>query len=812
MHDVDRAYEHYLALSSTFNASDDANEATVRLKSINTLLFDVLGWDKSNVDPEKYCREQAYADYACSDASGLALIVEAKRASKTFVLSDVKYSEKPVSLHLLSDESPAAEDALRQALTYALFLGARYVAISNGDQWILALTFVEKQHFKDRSVLVFESYIAIQDRFRLFFDCLSPQGVLANNCRQILSTPRTSPPPQKLSQKIHNYPRPALRNQLSNQLSAVLGAVWKAAREDEFSPEFLGSCYVTPESTATTLALASELIRSRLSADQKLYATAIAPKDASSVISAHTDEKPIVVLGHVGNGKTMFLNYLRVVSAKESLKKYIQIDIDFLHLPDSAADVPRYVYDQVEEQLYVRYGIDISDDKRVRAALNSDLNRFRRTPEAIAFEHNRDEYAREEIRFIQNIRSDRHTYLKKVFADIRGAQQYSVAIFLDNLDRRSPDIQECAYLKASAMARDWSAVVFVCLRPSTFYSSKAFGVLDSVAPVVINVAPPRADIMVLKRLQYASRIANGDKDKVAVRGPRLSEGIALQLPSVSKLLDYVAHSFRKNRGLADLFTAISNGNARELLVYVYDFLVSMHLDTEEIFMRWDEGKNPVPVHHALRAILYGDHMHYDPGKSPFINLFDIEHSDSSEHCSRLCALVYLNSIADGHPTYRFCKLEELYDHLQHHGYRSVHVVSTIQYLFEKKCIESRDPLELWRDGVRDVRITSLGRYHVTELCRTFQYLDAVSVDTPVLNQSAVKLIQDVWKIDERLQRAQAFADYLDDCSRQVSDERVVEVWADVYSCVSGEIGIIFDAISDRMAAAPALPEDRYFPN
>src|SRR5437016_1830567 len=75
------------------------------------------------------------------------------------------------------------------------------------------------------------------------------------------------------------------------------------------------------------------------------------------------------------------------------------------------------------------------------------------------------------------------------------SRQISVAMFLDNLDRRHPAIQEEAYLRASAMARDWSAVVFVSLRPTTFYYSQKFGVLDSVAPRLINVVSPKTEYL-----------------------------------------------------------------------------------------------------------------------------------------------------------------------------------------------------------------------------------------------------------------------------------------------------------------------------
>ena len=87
-------------------------------------------------------------------------------------------------------------------------------------------------------------------------------------------------------------------------------------------------------------------------------------------------------------------------------------------------------------------------------------------------------------------------FLRKVIHHIKFARNSSVAIFFDNLDRRSESIQEEAFLRASAIARDWASLVYVCLRPNTFYRSKTFGVLDSVAPLVINVVSPRTEHLV----------------------------------------------------------------------------------------------------------------------------------------------------------------------------------------------------------------------------------------------------------------------------------------------------------------------------
>ena len=106
----------------------------------------------------------------------VSLILEAKRQGKTFALANTNLPSDPVGFSLLSKEAPAAENALRQALGYAASEGARYIAITNGHQWLLMLTFVHNQRIEQRSVFVFESIDIIkQSKFRLFHSCFSPE-------------------------------------------------------------------------------------------------------------------------------------------------------------------------------------------------------------------------------------------------------------------------------------------------------------------------------------------------------------------------------------------------------------------------------------------------------------------------------------------------------------------------------------------------------------------------------------------------------------------------------------------------------------
>ncbi len=460
----DYCFEQLKKQREVIAAAASRNEADTRLRAIDTMLFDVLGWDKLDVDVEKYCRAIGFADYACHIDAAPALILEAKRADAAFVVPDVKLPPKAVSFGLLAKECPAADEALRQAIGYAASIGVRYVAISNGHQWLITLPYVQNQRVEERNVVVFESLDAIESKFRLFWECFGPHGVESNLALPLLLDVRKAPPPQKLSQRISVYPAPTTRNAVADTLETVLGAVWEEVKQDEDEVEFLKHCYVLPEANPSTLALAKEIIEQKVSSDERVFAKALQQNAIKDLLKNYSPEKPIVILGDIGHGKTTFLKYLRKIEAATALDRYIQLDIDFVDRPAHADEVSQFIYSRIEDQLrQAPYSLDIMDDALIRAALHPDLNRFKKTPEAKLHPPDSSEYKVAELAFINSIRNDKHEFFKRLFIHLRGSRKFSLAIFMDNLDRRDEPIQEEAYLRASAIATTGQAsYLFAC--------------------------------------------------------------------------------------------------------------------------------------------------------------------------------------------------------------------------------------------------------------------------------------------------------------------------------------------------------------
>lgn len=791
--DANYAYDKFVKHRALIEAAKGTNEATTRLRAINTMLFEVLGWDAKDVDAETYVRAEGFADYVLRHGGVSIGVVEAKRDGETFVLGGVRHSAEPVGFGLLAKESKPAREAMIQAAGYAASLGTKYVAITNGHQYVITLAFVPGVPIEHRSVMVFESLDAIAERFRVFFDCLSPAGVQANALAAKLLESRRAPAPTKLSASIQGYPKPADRNVIANEIGWVLSTVWDKANENDAEDEFLKRCYVTPEASKGTLAQAKEIIEQRSHLDESLASTEVHPQsDAIGIVSAPRPEKPIIVLGRVGHGKSTFLDYLRLVEAKDQLSGYIQIEIDFLDRPTAASEVQGHVFRTFDQQMLERYGIDIRKAGFARAALDGELRRFRGTVRGSRHPEDSPEQQRVEDDFVEAYQNDEHQYLTAVVRHLRRSHHKSLAVFFDNLDRRDDSIQEQAFLEASALARDWEALVFVCLRPGTFYRSAATGGLDAIAPRTIGIAPPRPDIVLKKRFEFAREVAAGDAAR-ATGLPTTSFGksISAELPTAAKFFECCRDSFAQNRDLTNVFAAVANGDMRSLLRFVRDFLTSQHLNTRKIVEKINAGGYLLAPHEAIRALLYGDYWHYDPNRSVFPNVFDIEHADGTEHFVRPLALHFLERQPDTSLNHGFIPTKDVVEYLCQLGFGQDTAQSGVAWLLKAKCLEDRLGENVFSSIQDQVRITSLGKFIVSELIGTFVYIDAVVVDTPIADANVRLTIQDEHTIEARVSRGRAFKRYLDACSAAVRDADAASFW----KAVSDSLDVDMDRVN-----------------
>ncbi len=162
----------------------------------------------------------------------------------------------------------------------------------------------------------------------------------------------------------------------------------------------------------------------------------------------------------------------------------------------------------------------------------------------------------------------------------------------------------------------------------------------------------------------------------------------------------------------------------------------------------------------MRAVIYGDHEYYDPAASPIANLFDISMPDGREHFLLEIILAYVERTSASGAEEGFVETQKIYDFCQGLGFQPSQINLAIERARRKWLLEPgarfSDPL-----GTRNYRITTVGAYTANSLIRYVAYVDAMVVDTPIVDDDVRRQIRDCPSIRERLERLEIFAAYLD---------------------------------------------------
>jgi predicted type IV restriction endonuclease len=133
---IDGAFDTFTIISNEVIKLDKEkwSEADTRLKVIDQILFDVLGWDRLETSVEEPAGS-GYTDYTLRTKNSARMVVEAKKDMVSFELAHRQSARAyklngPVFNH-------AAKSAIEQAVVYSAFKNCELACVTNGAEWIV---------------------------------------------------------------------------------------------------------------------------------------------------------------------------------------------------------------------------------------------------------------------------------------------------------------------------------------------------------------------------------------------------------------------------------------------------------------------------------------------------------------------------------------------------------------------------------------------------------------------------------------------------------------------------------------------------
>lgn len=781
------------------NADGTRNEATTRLHVIDELLTRALGWSKAQIVAEESYGGK-YADY-CLGRPATRLIVEAKREGVYFELPS-GVGSGVLEISTLLEVSADISGAINQVLAYCYSRGVPIAAVSNGQQLIAFLA--SRQDAVPPlagKALVFDSLDAMRDDFPCFWNNLSRDGVEALNIHATVGDVDVAAPPPKLAARIPDYPGYWRRNRIQNELK-ILGDV---VLEDiptapELEDEFLRQCYSATPTLSEYALVSREIIEARYSALASLEGEATeAPARTSSGLSGdlQTDvlagslaRRPLILLGDVGVGKSIFIRHFVKVAARDLMERSVVLSIDFGVEPALAESLRDYIMDRFVEQLR-EYGIDVEADKFVRNVYHSELKSFaegvHRRLEQIA----PDQYAVKEIALLERKLTDRGQHLRASLRYITRNLHRQVIVFLDNIDQRDFGFQEQVFLIGQSLAATWPATVFLSLRPETFYRSRNVGSLTAYQPRVFTIAPPAVGRVIQKRLRFC----RGLVDDPEQRGRILPEALDPQASVLSTYLRVLSSSFASRDELVECVENLSGGNVRSALGFLNTFVGSGHVDTRKIFGIAEEtGNYTVALHEFVRSIVFGDYQYFDPSASPIANVFEISSPDGREHFLLPILLAHVDRVGAIGRQDGYVDVSVLLSLAQSLGFVPSQVEFALRHGVDKRLLHLHPGAE---DTSRRYRISTIGAYTYRKLMGMFVYVDSMIVDTPIVDKDVSHMIDDSQAIEDRKRRVEVFRAYLDEQWRTFEGQELVFNWTEVSAQLDTDYARIERALANH---------------
>jgi len=427
--------------------------------------------------------------------------------------------------------SKELEESVHQVLKYCVINGAQVAMVCNGPQLAIFQALTPGYPPLEGECFFFDGFGSYVEFFPVLWSLLSPEGITENRASRELAHHRNPRMPPKASQSIPEPTRFRYRNDFQDNLR-VLSSLLLEDLEDNpaLKSSFYNECYVPLEANNRHLLLSKRIIAARYKrvGDDGIAPSAmdmVAKADRTgelviddAVLQGGAGSRPIVVIGDVGVGKSSFFEnlYDKLEQSEKANTCFIQIDLGTK--ANLSSDVKSYVLAAIPTALKEKYGIDIDSAEFANAVYHDELRRFDRGVKGALKEIDAIAYQKERIGFLAELIARRGNHLHAALGHLSRGRGKQIILVMDNADQRNLEVQQEAFLISQELAATRNLLVFIALRPSTFYQSKTTGALAGYQHKILTISPPPADEVVQRRLIFALRVAEGKVAPAAKEG------------------------------------------------------------------------------------------------------------------------------------------------------------------------------------------------------------------------------------------------------------------------------------------------------
>jgi len=763
---------------------DHFSEADTRVKFIDPLLIDVLGWNEFlhirreenfTNDNQRRC-----IDYVVSLQEPI-LVVEAKKNLHEFEIP-VSIDQINYSLNGVMQKWKHAWSAICQAQNYCVNIGARYALVTNGRQYIAFKAVSERTSWLKGRALVLGSPEILRNHVTLFYECLSKEAITQDKLTEF-AFPTEAPTMRKKPRTLVKVANTGYRNQLYSILDSVFREILLDVPHEDSS--FLRECYCSSEDAMRYKGQLNSVLVDKL----PIFRTPVEevrPGDRRDSFNTAIGKKNIglsstplfVVMGGTGVGKTSFLQWYFDNTITDEVKQesiivfcdYRNIDCNEDQLHDRTL---RLIIDEIISKTE-KYTSNFNQLCEIfRQKINRELKGALKP-----FAKDEDEKNQRIAQLLFRLQDYSVQHLRSIVTYLKEKKQFQVILVLDNMDQKHPNLQDRLYHIGNEFVYGCNLVVIISLREATYRRMTNSPNFTAFASKEFHVKAQPLDLILEKRLDFLSNRISTKKFTIET-----STGV-LDILDFDRFIGLIRRSLLSEDSdsrILECITAISNGNVREQLAMIYSFFISGQTKIDEYF--WNYARNQrakIPFHEVLHSLLHEDQKFFDEGHGRrFINIFEPASKPNTSHFTALRILKYLQLALGQTGELRpgdFVTVEDIFDEFGDYGLSKDEVRFHMHRLayFGLLIPESGDITDVITD--QPYALTKCGVYYLDTLYSDFNYFSAMACDT---NMNDVNKANEIGQIlhnnigsakiplQARITIASKFVGYLD--SREQSE-------------------------------------------
>jgi len=731
--------------------SSISTEADTRLKLIDPIFHEILGWPKEEILTESSAGSK-FIDYRMTINGLSRLIVEAKRESRELgIAKDLSGKFLKLNGAVFSRPTEAVKEGLEQAVYYCSRKSAELACLTNGREWIIfrGNRLGDGRDIFDGAACCFGDLDKVLENFNLFYDLLSYDSVAKIAFRAKFIDAEGQPGRHiEFRKPVRTYESANFlaQDKLHQDLDRIMVTFFQDLTGSD-DPEARRACFVT---TTESYAAEQSLLRISEEIRSSLRELETASGDKLTELIRRVQEmkrkQMVLLVGTKGAGKTTFIDrFFYDVLPPDLAKDCSIVRIDLAKSGCDAAEIIKWldnaVLEEAEKTLFP--GKMPNWDDYV-GMFFGDYQRFSGGYFKHLYETDKLEFKK---KFGEHIQTKREEYKREYIINLlhrtSSAHQKVPCLIFDNADHYDVEFQQKVFQFAHSLYTSALCLVILPITDTTSWQLSKAGAMQSFYTESFFLPTPPTELILKRRIEYIEAKIQAEKPQKG-QGYFLSNGIGLSLEHIRKFAACLQAVFLNTNGVSNWIGKLSNQDIRRSLQLTREIVSSPHIQVVDLLKSYMAGTAvQIDPDDIKIAITKGKYDIYSLRNSFVQNIFDLDPSHTTTPLLGLRILMYMGGVYESNKDNdaRYVSCTDICNYFQGIGIETQTTLRWLDQMLRRGLLLSYDPtITMDPRGDTKLEISPAGQMHLVWGSSEPVYLECMAEVTPILTYPVYQVI------------------------------------------------------------------------